>query len=179
MASWTLYGCDGGHAFGSPAYSLPDTDEPVGYEPEVRGWLEQYEKKYGKRGSSKITTEKVPLDWTSGEARVIDIRTLVGKTKQQDWPASPEITVEHIQNYERGTNKLQVGDVVIFQTGHNDKHLKPEPADSGMWLDPLSGKAEGWPAPGPDAIVYLKEKEFAALLVMHPTSEALILAGRR
>ena len=27
-----------------------------------------------------------------------------------------------------------------------------------MWLDPLSGKAEGWPAPGPDAIVYLKEK---------------------
>ena len=141
-----------------PAYSLPDTDEPVGYEPEVRGWLEQYEKKYGKRGSSKITTEKVPLDWTSGEARVIDVRTLVGKTKQQDWPASPEITVEHIQNYERSTRKLQIGDVVIFQTGHNDKNLKPEPADTGMWLDPLSGKAEGWPAPGPDAILYLKEK---------------------
>ena len=140
-----------------PAYSLPDTDEPVGYEPEVRGWLEQYEKKYGKRGSSKMTTEKVPLDWTSGEARVIDVRTLVGKTKQQDWPASPEITVEHIQNYERSTRKLRIGDVVIFQTGHNDKHLKPEPADTGMWLDPLSGKAEGWPAPGPDAIVYLKE----------------------
>ncbi len=47
---------------------------------------------------------------------------------------------------------------MIFQTGHNDKHLKPEPADTGMWLDPLSGKAEGWPAPGPDAIIYLKEK---------------------
>lgn len=93
-----------------PAYSLPDTDEPVGYEPEVRGWLEQYEKKYGKRGSSKMTTEKVPLDWTSGEARVIDVRTLVGKTKQQDWPASPEITVEHIQNYERSTRKLRIGE---------------------------------------------------------------------
>jgi kynurenine formamidase len=141
-----------------PAYSLPDTDEPVGYEPEIRGGLEQYEKKYGKRGSSTMTTEKVPLDWTCGEARVIDVRALAGTTKQRDWPASPEITVEHIQNYERNTRKLRVGDVVIFQTGHNDKHLKPEPADTGMWFDPLSGKVEGWPAPGPDAIVYLKEK---------------------
>ena len=141
-----------------PAYSLPDTDEPVGYEPEIRGWLEQYEKKYGKRGYSKMTTEKVPLDWTCGEARVIDVRALAGTTKQRDWPASPEITVEHIKNYERNTRELRAGDVVIFQTGHNDKHLKPEPADTGMWFDPLSGKVEGWPAPGPDVIVYLKEK---------------------
>jgi hypothetical protein len=27
-----------------------------------------------------------------------------------------------------------------------------------MWLQPLQGKAEGWPAPGPDAILYLKSK---------------------
>ena len=27
-----------------------------------------------------------------------------------------------------------------------------------MWIDPLRGKSEGWPAPGPDLIVYLKEK---------------------
>jgi hypothetical protein len=80
-----------------PAYSRPDTDERVGYEPEIRGWLEQYEKKYGKRGSSKMTTEKVPLDWTCGEARVIDVRALAGTTKQRDWPASPESTVEHIK----------------------------------------------------------------------------------
>jgi kynurenine formamidase len=141
-----------------PAYALPETKEPVEYEPEIRGWLEQYEKKYGKRGSSKMTTEKVPLDWTCGEARVIDVRALAGTTKQRDWPASPEVTVEHIKNYERNTRELRAGDVVIFQTGHNDQHLKAAPADAGMWLDPLSGKAEGWPAPGPDAIVYLKGK---------------------
>ena len=27
-----------------------------------------------------------------------------------------------------------------------------------MWSDPLAGRSEGWPAPGPDAIVYLKSK---------------------
>jgi kynurenine formamidase len=141
-----------------PAYALPETDERVGYEPEIRGWLEQYEKKYGKRGSSKMTTEKVPLAWTCGDARVIDVRKLVGKTNKRDWPASPEITVEHIKDYERITRELRAGDVVIFHTGHTDKHLKPEPENAGMWLDPLSGKSEGWPAPGPDAVVYLKEK---------------------
>ncbi|MFO0876544.1 MAG: cyclase family protein [Gemmataceae bacterium] len=141
-----------------PAYALPATDESVGHEPEVRGWLEQFEKKYGKRGSSTMTTEKVPLDWTSGEARVIDVRSLAGTTNQRDWPASPEIAVEHIKAYERKTRELRAGDVVIFQTGHTDKHLKPEPADTGMWFNPLSGRAEGWPAPGPDVIIYLKEK---------------------
>jgi kynurenine formamidase len=141
-----------------PAHALPDTDTPVDYEPEIRGWLQEFEKKYGKRGSSKLTTEKVPLEWTCGEARVIDVQSLAGTTKQRDWPMSPEVTVEHIKTYERNTRELRAGDVVIFQTGHNDKHLRPEPANSGMWLDPLSGKTEGWPAPGPDAIVYLKEK---------------------
>ncbi|MFM8272949.1 MAG: cyclase family protein, partial [Gemmata sp.] len=80
-----------------PAYALPETNEPVDYEPEIRGWLDQYEKKYGKRGASKMTTEKVPLEWTCGEARVIDVRALSGTTKQRDWPASPEVTVEHIK----------------------------------------------------------------------------------
>jgi kynurenine formamidase len=47
---------------------------------------------------------------------------------------------------------------VLFYTGHLDKHLRPPPHDSGIWSDPLQGKSEGWPAPGPDVIVYLKSK---------------------
>jgi kynurenine formamidase len=27
-----------------------------------------------------------------------------------------------------------------------------------LWLNPLNGKSEGWPAPSPDTIVYLKKK---------------------
>lgn len=141
-----------------PSYSLPADEKFQPYAPEVRGWLEEFEKKYGKRGVSTMTTEKVPLEWTCGPARVIDVTSLVGSTAQKDWPASPEITADHVTAYERKHGELRAGDVVIFQTGHLDRHLKPQPHDAGVWADPLAGKAEGWPAPGPDAIVYLKSR---------------------
>lgn len=146
-----------------PAYALPACEGPVPYSPEVRGWLEEFEKKFGARGTSKLTTEQVPIDWTCGEAKVIDVRGLVGTTKQTNWPASPEITVEHIKAYEQKSGGLQAGDVVIFQTGYNDQYLRPQPSDTRMWLEPYQGKAEGWPAPGPDAIVYLKSKGIRCL----------------
>ena len=130
----------------------------IDYSPEVRGWLIDYEQKYGPRGVSSMTTEQVPLAWTSGPARVIDVRSLVGTTDSKSWPASPEITSAHIQAFEKQSGELKVGDVVLFHTGHLDKHFKPQPNDMGVWSDPLSGKSEGWPAPGPDAIVYLKSK---------------------
>jgi kynurenine formamidase len=141
-----------------PAFALPADDTPVPYAPEVRGWLEEYEKRYGKRRSSRMTTEQVPIEWTCGEARVVDVRGLVGSTKPSQWPASPEITVEHLRSYEQQHGELRAGDVVVFHTGHNDRYLRPMPADTGLWLDPLNGKSEGWPAPGPDAILYLKNK---------------------
>ena len=128
----------------------------IDYSPEVRGWLIDYEKKYGPRGASSMTTEQVPLAWTSGPARVIDVRSLVGTTDSKSWPASPEITTAHIQAFEKQSGDLKAGDVVLFHTGHLDKHFQPQPNDAGVWADPLSGKSEGWPAPGPDAIVYLK-----------------------
>lgn len=141
-----------------PSYALPADENFKPYAPEVRGWQEEYEKKYGKRGTSALTTEKVPLDWTCGAARVVDVTKLVGSTAAKDWPASPEITVEHLRAAERQHGEFQAGQVVIFRTGHLDRHFKPQPNDTGVWADPLAGKAEGWPAPGPDAIVYLKSK---------------------
>jgi kynurenine formamidase len=141
-----------------PSYSLPADDKPIPYAPEVRGWLQEYEKKYGPRGTSSLTTERIPIEWTCGEARVIDVRSLVGSTQPAQWPASPEITVEHVRAYEKTAGDLRRGEIVIFRTGHNDQHLRPSPADAGLWLEPLQGKAEGWPAPGPDVIDYLKEK---------------------
>ncbi len=141
-----------------PSFALPAADAKPAYAPEVRGWLEEYEKKYGPRGTSTMTTEKVPLDWTTGRVRVIDAAALVGSTDKASWPASPEITAAHIQAAEKQHGALQAGDIVVFQTGHLDRHYKAQPNDAGVWSDPLSGKAEGWPAPGPDAIVYLKSK---------------------
>jgi kynurenine formamidase len=141
-----------------PSYALPPTGKAVPYAPEIRGWLEQYEAKYGLRGTSSMTTEQVPLAWACGEARVIDVRSLVGTTKPRQWPASPEITVDHVKTFEESRGELKSGDIVIFHTGHNDTYLRPQPADNALWLNPLNGKSEGWPAPSPDTIVYLKKK---------------------
>ncbi|MFN8743129.1 MAG: cyclase family protein [Pirellula sp.] len=141
-----------------PSFALPADDTPIEYEPEVRGWLEEYEKKYGKRGSSTLTAEQIPIEWTCGESRIIDVRSLVGSTPPSSWPRSPEITVQLVRDYEQSFGSLNPGDVVIFHTAYNDQKLLPEPYSKGMWQDPLSGKAEGWPAPGPDLIMYLKEK---------------------
>lgn len=141
-----------------PSFALPPADAKPAYSPEIRGWLEEYEKKYGLRGTSSLTTEKVPLDWTCGPARVIDVTALVGSTEKASWPASPEITPAHIEAFEKKNGNLKAGEVVIFQTGHLDRHFKPQPNDAGVWSDPLSGKSEGWPALGPDAVVVLKNK---------------------
>ncbi|MCP4190215.1 MAG: cyclase family protein [Planctomycetaceae bacterium] len=141
-----------------PVYALPPEDTFVPYAPEVRGWLQQYEREFGKRGFSSMTTEKVPLDWTCGEARVIDVTSLINTTNKEDWPASPEILPDHIREFEEKNGTLREGDIVIFRTDHVEKHLKPAPDDVGLWTDPLLGKSEGWPAPGPAAIMYLKSK---------------------
>lgn len=141
-----------------PSYALPPEGVQVTYAPEVRGWLVEYENLYGPRGFSSMTTEKVPLDWTCGEARVIDVTSLIGTTEKSNWPVSPEITPAHIEAYETQHGALRPGDVVLFHTGHVERHLKPASDDSGLWSDPLTGKSEGWPAPGPDAVLYLKKK---------------------
>ncbi len=141
-----------------PAYALPRKNEKPEYAPEIVTWQKEYEPKYGPRGTSDRTTEKVPLDWTCGPTRVVDVRKLVGTTDKKDWPRSPEILPKHLEAFEKAEGNLKPGDIVIFHTGHLDKHLKPRPDDAGVWMDPLQGKSEGWPAPGPAAIVYLKNK---------------------
>jgi kynurenine formamidase len=146
---------------------LPEGVKPA-YAPEVRGWLQEYEQKYGPRGTSSMTTEKVPLDWTCGPVRIIDVRSLVGSTDKSSWPASPRITPAHIQATEKADGPLQPGDIVLFYTGHLDKHLRPQPDDAGVWSDPLLGKSEGWPTPGADAIVYLKSKGIRCLATDAP-----------
>jgi kynurenine formamidase len=142
-----------------PAFALPAKGFDNGrYAPEVRDLLADYEKRYGQRGTSDVTTEKVPLTQTCGPARVIDVRHLVGTTDKARWPASPEITVADIQKEETRNGALKPGDIVLFHSGHSERHFKPLPRGEACLVDPLNGKSEGWPAPGPAAIHYLAEK---------------------
>jgi kynurenine formamidase len=142
-----------------PAYALPRKGfDSKNYSAEVRGWLAAYEKRYRPRGFSDVTTEKVPLAQTCGFARVIDVRALIGTTDRKRWPMSPEITVEQIKQYEKKNGALRAGEIVVFFSGHTDRTFRTFPKGEACMADPLNGKSEGWPAPGPDAIVYLAEK---------------------
>jgi kynurenine formamidase len=153
-----------------PAYALPPAGfDNRSYSAEVQAWLADYENRYGPRGTSDITTEKVPLAQTCGRARVIDVKGCIGTTDQKVWPASPEITVADIRKHEVQHGPLQPGDIVIFHSGHTDKHCKPLLAGSICMEDPLNGKSEGWPAPGPDAIVYLAGKGIRCVATDGPT----------
>jgi kynurenine formamidase len=153
-----------------PAYALPPENfDPTGYAPQTHIWLDEYEEKYGPRGISDVTADKVPLSQTCGWARVIDVQHLVGTTTRAHWPASPEITVEEIEAYESRHGDLEGGEIVIFHSGHTNRHFKPMPEGSACLAHPINGRSEGWPAPGPDAIVYLAKKGIRCVATDGPT----------
>ena len=165
----TMDGHSGTHLV-PPAYALPaEGFDNNSYASEVQAWLAEYEKKYGPRGASDVTTEKVPVSQTSGWARAISVKSLVGGTKSKSWPASPEITVAVIQKYEKDNGELNAGEIVIFHSGHSDAKCDDAEKADGCMADPLNGKSEGWPAPGPDAIVYLAEKGIRCVATDGPT----------
>ncbi len=147
-----------------PAYALPLPGfDNATYATEVQEWLSEYEKKYGPRGVSDVTTEKVPIGQTCGPARVIDVKHLMGRAVPKQnlatrEPASPEITTADLQNHEKKQGAFKPGDIVIFHSGWSDEHYRPGPKGSACMEDPLNGKREGWPVPGPDAIHYLAGK---------------------
>jgi kynurenine formamidase len=142
-----------------PAYALPRKGfDNKAYAPEVQGWLREYEKGFGSRGTSDVTTDKVPIAQTCGPARVIDVRHLAGTTRKEHWPASPEIAPAEIGAWEKKHGALKPGDIVLFHSGWSDRNYRPLPAGAACMEGPLNGKQEGWPAPGPDAIVYLSGK---------------------
>jgi kynurenine formamidase len=153
-----------------PTYALPPSGfDNRNYSARVQKWLAAYEKKYGRRGTSDMTTEKVPLEQLCGPARVINVKYLGGTTAKKTWPASPEITAGDIQKFESSHGKLQPGEIIIFHSGHPDKYFKPLPAGEGCLADPLNGKSEGWPAPGPDAILLLAKRGIRCVATDGPT----------
>jgi kynurenine formamidase len=153
-----------------PAYALPPEGfDKANYAPEVREWLKEYEAKFGRRGTSDVTVEKVPLAQTCGRARVVDVKRLVGSTDKKTWPASPEISAEVLREFEQRDGEFTAGDIVIFSSGHTDLHFKPSPEGSSCMADPLNGLSEGWPAPGPEAVVYLAGKGIRCVATDGPT----------
>jgi kynurenine formamidase len=153
-----------------PAYALPSAGfDDADYAPQVRQWLRDYEKRYGRRGTSDTTTEKVPLSQTCGPVRVLDVTHLAGSTAEDQRPTSPEIKPADIMAHEKQHGELKPGAIVVFRSGWSDKHYRPFPAGNACLADPLNGKSEGWPAPGPDAIFYLARRGIRCVGTDAPT----------
>ncbi len=153
-----------------PVYALPEAGfDNNSYAPQVQKWLAEYERAYGRRGTSDVTTERVPLSQTAGWARIIDVKHLIGTTTPSGWPASPLIGAQDIKNYEEQNGELEPGNIVIFHSGYSDTYLRPFPQDRACLKEPLDGEREGWPAPGPEAIVYLAEKGIRCVATDGPT----------
>jgi len=153
-----------------PAYTLPteELDKNM-LAPEVQRWLAAYEKRYGSRGTSDVTSDKVALSESCGWLRVIDIRYLIGSIDRSNWPRSPEITVEDVKKFEKEHGDLRPNQIVIFESQHTAKCQQPLPGGSVCMADPLNGKSEGWPSPGPDVIFYLAKKGIRCVGTDGPT----------
>ena len=58
---------------------------------------------------------------------------------------------------------------MVFRCGWSDRHLKTFPEGNSCLADPLNRKSEGWPAPGPDAVLYLAKKGVRCVATDGPT----------
>lgn len=158
-----------------PSYALPPEPLPAAAAaPETRAWLEEFEKEFGPRGTSRVTTEQVPIAQTCGWMRVVDVRHLVGTVGRDRWPASPLVTVEELERFEAQHGPIKPGEIVVLRTGHTDRFFLPRAAGAACLSDPVNGKSEGWPASTPRRSPGSPRRRSAAWRPTPPPSAASI-----
>ena len=170
-----------GHLFDSyagthvmlPSFSLPaDRAEITAANPTIREAVASYEQEHGQLGTSAMRTADAPLASMMGPAHVVDVRGLVGTAAfAEGKPASPLVTRAVLEKH-AATRPFKPGEVVLFFSGHTDKHLAPLPAAPALepcLAKPLAGTAEGWPAVAPEAVAYLAEQGIRCLGTDGPT----------
>lgn len=170
-----------GHVFDSyagthvvlPSFALPaDRAAIAAADPAIREAVAAYEQDHGSLGTSALRTADAPLASMMGPAHVVDVRGLVGTaTFAEGRPRSPLVTGEWLEQH-AATRPFQPGEVVIFFSGHTDRHLAPFPAAPALdpcLAKPLAGRAEGWPAVSAEAVHYLAERGIRCLGTDGPT----------
>ncbi len=140
-----------------PMRCRPKVSTTRGMRRGARG-VGQVRARFGPRGTSDMTVDKVALEQLLGPARVIDCRDLVEGTTGVEPGKSPAITLERVRQAESKDGPIAAGDVVIFRSGYSDRFFKPFPDGDRMMVQPLAGKAAGWPTPELDVIAYLANK---------------------
>jgi kynurenine formamidase len=147
-----------GTHFDPPTHFLPNPGfDNSKYGDWTKGVLEDYEKKYGKRGESDVYAADYPVHQMMGPARVVDVSYLCGTTDPSKLPWSPVITVEDVQKHEKLYGPIQAGEVVLFKSGWTDRNYVKEP-EPNLVAAALNGKVEGWPSPSAETMLYLAKK---------------------
>ncbi len=141
------------------------------YDSWTKGVLKKFKSKYGDVKTTDMTSDKVPIHYFMGPARVVNVQHLVGTTDPNTWPAAPAIKVEHIKAHEKRYGAIKAGEVVIFHTGHTDAHFGPfkRGLPELTVKAPLDGQSEGWPAPTADAVLYLAKKGVKHIAIDAPS----------
>jgi kynurenine formamidase len=139
-----------------PSYALPEEGyDPDRLDAETRKSLEEFESAYGAIGTSSVTAEQVHISRLCGRARIIDVQHLCGTAGNGK---SPVIHPAHVHHYETQYGPLRHNDIVIFHSGYTDRFFAPSPPGDRFINLPLSGLAEGWPAPDAKTIFYLHHR---------------------
>ena len=153
--------CAGTHVV-LPSASLPaDRAAIATADPGVREAVAAFESRHGPLGTSTLRIAEAPLDAMMGPAHLVDVRTFVGTaTFAEGRPAGPLVTREFLERH-ADSRPFLPGEVVIFFSGHTDRHLAPLPAAPTIepcLAGPLAGAAEGWPAVSAEAVAWLAER---------------------
>lgn len=112
------------------------------------------------------TGDKVPLEDLCGPAVIIDVTAL---SDQGEAGRSPWITPEHIQAFEQTHGALQAGEVVLLYTGWDKYYVTGSLGETYSRQSVLFKQGPGWPAPSPEAVIYLHEKGIRCLGIDAPS----------
>ena len=72
--------------------------------------------------------------------------------------SSPLITLDRVTAAERAYRPFRPGDAVLYWSGYDDSYDGPVPEGERLLVDPLAGRAPGWPAPEFDAAEYVASR---------------------
>ena len=136
---WMLMDEHTGTHFDAPAHSLPPPGSGVP----------------GEHPLGAVTADKVALERLVGDARVMDVRFLLGTTGPG---ISPLITADHVRAWELEAGALREGDILLLRSDWDSRYL-PGSDGTGYAHDVfVTRQAPGWPAPDPDMARYVAER---------------------
>ena len=128
-----------GTHFDAPTHFVP----PPGYDLPLAGPL------------GEESGDRVPLEDLMGPAAVVDVRSLMGEGKPG---VSPFITDGHVKAWEEEHGPVREGEVVLFLTGWDRYYVEGEEGEKYMSGSLVTRDHPGWPAPAPEAILYLHDR---------------------